>query len=160
MHHPPPKLPQRGPVDGGTRSRMSRQRRRDTKPEMELRRALRALGLGYRVDVPLPGLPRRRCDVMFKGAKVAVFVDGCFWHSCPVHGTVPQNNKSWWTEKLATNITRDRDTDEHLESLGWTVVRVWEHEDMADVARRVHGIVLAARRRPRPRERCGGSCIR
>ncbi|WP_256385956.1 MULTISPECIES: very short patch repair endonuclease [unclassified Kocuria] len=152
MHHPPPNLPKYGPVDGATRSRMSRQRRRDTKPEMELCRALRALGLGYRVDTSLPGLPRRRCDVMFKGARVAVFVDGCFWHSCPVHGTVPRNNASWWVEKLAGNITRDRDTDRHPEAIGWTVVRAWEDEDMTDTARRVHGIVLAARRWPRPGE--------
>lgn len=120
---------------------MRRQRRRDTRPEMALRRDLHAAGLRYRVDRHvLPGL-RRRADVVFATAKVAVFVDGCFWHSCPEHGTRPLNNADWWEEKLARNVARDRDTDDRLAQAGWRVVRVWEHEDPQEAARRLMAIV-------------------
>lgn len=129
---------------------MSRQRRRDTAPELELRRALRSLGLGYRVNATLPGLPRRRCDVMFKGVKVAVFVDGCFWHGCPVHATTPRNNADWWARKLIGNRERDRDTDRHLTDLGWTVIRVWEHQDMNAAAVGVAEVVRDLRTEPGP----------
>lgn len=109
--------------------RMSRARRRDTAPELALRRELHRLGLRYRVDRPLPGLPRRRADVLFGPARVAVFVDGCFWHGCPEHSTTPRANREWWTEKIRANQERDRDTDEHLTDLGWLVLRFWEHDD-------------------------------
>ena len=116
---------------------MRRQARRDTKPEMLLRRALFARGLRYRLDrAPIRGM-RRRADVVFGPAKVAVYVDGCFWHSCPEHATVPKNNREWWIEKLAANVARDRDTDRQLREAGWEVVRVWEHEDMEAAADRV-----------------------
>ena len=116
---------------------MRRQARRDTKPEMLLRRALFARGLRYRVDrAPLSGL-RRRADIVFAAAKVAVYVDGCFWHSCPQHATVPKNNQQWWIDKLDANVRRDRDTDRQLIDAGWRVVRVWEHEDMQAAADRV-----------------------
>lgn len=118
------------PSDEVTRARMARQRRRDTVPEVALRRALREEGLGYRVERPLPGMPRRRCDVMFVSARVAVFVDGCFWHRCPVHGTIPARNHGWWEAKLAKNVERDRTTDQHLGDIGWLSIRVWEHADM------------------------------
>lgn len=110
---------------------MSRQRRRDTKPEMLLRKELHRRGLRYRVDAKLPGMTRRRADVLFPRRKVAVFVDGCFWHACPLHATSPQNNNAWWRSKLEGNVARDRDTDQRLKELGWTVLRFWEHEDMA-----------------------------
>lgn len=126
-------------TDAETSARMSRQRTRDTGPELALRRALHRLGYRYRVDAPLPGLPRRRADLLFPGPKVAVFVDGCFWHGCPVHATRPARNREWWAAKLAGNIDRDRHTDEHLIALGWTVVRVWEHESVEDAL----GSVLA-----------------
>ncbi len=80
---------------------------------------------------------RRRADIVFGPAKVAVYVDGCFWHSCPEHATVPKNNREWWVEKLAANVARDRDTDRQLREAGWEVVRVWEHEDMEVAADRV-----------------------
>ena len=102
--------------------RMRQQRRRDTAPEMALRRRLHAQGLRYRVDAPLPTM-RRRADLLFSSARVAVFVDGCFWHGCPEHGTQPMSNASWWAAKLAANVDRDRDTDRCLASLGWTVIR-------------------------------------
>ncbi|MGY1884148.1 very short patch repair endonuclease [Blastococcus sp. SYSU DS0753] len=108
---------------------MSRARRRDTAPEVAIRREAYRRGLRYRVDAPLPGLPRRRADMVFLGRKVAVFVDGCFWHSCPVHATTPTANREWWVAKLERNEQRDRHTDEHLGELGWTVLRFWEHED-------------------------------
>ena len=113
---------------------MSVARRKDTKPELDLRRILHARGMRYRVVHPVPGRPRRSIDVAFTRAKVAVFVDGCFWHACPVHRTQPRANSVWWKEKLARNVERDRETDEHLTVLGWTVLRFWEHEDMANAA--------------------------
>ena len=114
-------------TDAATSARMSRQRTRDTEAEMGLRRALHRLGYRYRVDAPLPGMPRRRADLLFTSRKLAVFVDGCFWHGCPDHGTLPRSNHSWWVSKLMTNIARDRDTTKRLEGQGWTVVRIWEH---------------------------------
>src|SRR5687768_15754096 len=86
-------------TDPSTSLRMSRQARRDTAPELRLRKLLFARGLRYRVDAPLPGMPRRRADVLFTRRHVAVFVDGCFWHSCPIHGTVPRSNRDWWVAK-------------------------------------------------------------
>lgn len=115
------------PPSASVSARMSRQRRRDTSPEMQLRRALHARGHRYRVDAPLPGMPRRRADLLFTRARVAVSVDGCFWHSCPEHATSPAANADWWARKLAANVRRDRETDAHLRALGWHVVRIWEH---------------------------------
>lgn len=121
--------------------RMRRQARSNTKPEMALRRELYGLGLRYRIDRKvLPGV-QRRADVVFLGARVAVFVDGCFWHSCPAHATRPKANANWWSEKLARNVTRDRDTDKQLEAAGWTVVRMWEHEDPQSVAVQIKALV-------------------
>ena len=118
-------------------ARMSRQRRRDTAPELALRRALHARGLRFRVDAPLPGMPRRRADILFSRSKVAVFVDGCFWHCCPEHATQPVTNADWWSKKLRSNMGRDRDTDRHLDTLGWISIRVWEHENVVEAADRV-----------------------
>lgn len=121
--------------------RMKRQARRDTRPEMALRQELHRLGLRYRVDRKvLPGV-QRRADVVFLGARVAVFVDGCFWHSCPQHATRPKANADWWSEKLTRNVTRDRDTDEKLEAAGWTVVRMWEHENPHTVALQIKELI-------------------
>jgi len=89
---------------------------------------------------------RRRADLVFGPSQVAVFVDGCFWHSCPEHATVPKSNREWRRQKLAANVARDRDTDARLASAGWTVIRVWEHENMDDAAARV----VAEVRRHRP----------
>ncbi len=125
------------PSSVAVRDRFRRQRPRDTAPELALRRLLHARGLRYRVDVaPLPGL-RRRADVVFSRARVAVFVDGCFWHRCPQHGTSPKNNADWWRSKLEHNVQRDRHTDQALRQAGWQVLRVWEHEEPQLAARRV-----------------------
>jgi DNA mismatch endonuclease, patch repair protein len=114
---------------------MQRQRTRDTAPELQLRRALHAAGLRYRVDAPpLPGL-RRRADLVFRPAKVAVFVDGCFWHGCPQHGgRTPHANPAYWTQKMRRNRERDADTDRRLHDAGWLVLRIWEHEDISEAA--------------------------
>lgn len=84
---------------------------------------------------------------MFIGAKVAVFIDGCFWHACPDHGTVPRTNVSWWQSKLEANVSRDRATDAHLRQIGWLPIRVWEHEDMGVAASRIAAEVRARRAR-------------
>lgn len=126
--------------------RMQRQRRRDTGPELALRRALWALGLRYRVDIaPIPG--RRRADVVFPRAKVAVYVDGCFWHSCPTHATVPKANRAWWVAKLEGNRRRDAETDRALTESGWVVVRVWEHRRPDEAANEIAACVRARRGR-------------
>jgi DNA mismatch endonuclease (patch repair protein) len=119
--------------------------RRDTPCELALRSAVHRLGLRFRVDWPLPGT-RRRADLAFVTAHVAVFVDGCFWHGCPVHATWPKANAAWWRAKLAGNVARDRDTDARLRRAGWRVLRFWEHADMVEAARRVE---RAVRRRAR-----------
>lgn len=137
-----------------TSRRMAGQRTRDTEPELLLRRELhRRGGLRYRVDAPVPGMPRRSADVLFTRAKVAVFVDGCFWHGCPEHKTSPANNGAWWMAKLARNVERDRETGAHLASLGWIVFRVWEHEDMTQAATDIERIVRSVRSHP-----VAGSC--
>lgn len=121
----------------GTRKSMLANKRRDTSTEMAVRRALHSRGLRYRVDyAPIPGL-RRRADIVFTRARIAVFIDGCFWHGCPVHGTTPKRNADYWGPKLAANVERDRDTDRRLEAAGWHVLRFWEHEDPVYVADRV-----------------------
>jgi len=101
---------------------------RDTPAELAIRRILHGGGLRYRVDYPPDPRLRRKADIVFTRSKVAVFVDGCFWHDCSMHGASPKANADWWREKLATNVQRDRNTDERLRAAGWTVIRVWEHE--------------------------------
>lgn len=118
------------PSSSAVSARMRRQARGDTGPELLLRRLLHAAGLRYRVAYKVPGMPRRTIDIAFTRARVAVFVDGCFWHSCPDHATFPAANAAWWSAKLAGNKRRDLSTTEHLVGLGWEVVRIWEHEDM------------------------------
>ncbi|MDC2947011.1 very short patch repair endonuclease [Streptomyces heilongjiangensis] len=126
---------------------MSRQGSRDTVPELAVRRLLHAAGLRYRVNVPVPGMPRRTIDITFGKARIAVFMDGCFWHGCPEHATQPKANAEWWRTKLDKNVTRDRETTEFLRSAGWTVLRFWEHESPEEVARRITEAV-AAKRQP------------
>ena len=131
-------------TDPLTSARMRAQRRRDTAPEVALRRELHRRGARFFVDrAPLRGL-RRRADLVFPRRRVAVYVDGCFWHSCPQHATSPKNNAQWWADKLAANVVRDRDTDTRLADAGWTVVRIWEHEDPTEAADRVQAALRTA----------------
>ncbi len=124
---------------------MSNQRSRDTAIEIALRRILHATGLRYRVHRrPLRGV-RREADILFGPARVAVFVDGCFWHGCPEHATWPKNNAGFWREKIEKNRARDGDTDARLAEAGWLSVRVWEHEDAAEAAERIASLVWARR---------------
>jgi DNA mismatch endonuclease, patch repair protein len=124
---------------------MQGNRRRDTGPELAVRRAVHALGLRYRVDArPIPSL-NRRADLVFSRSRVAVFVDGCFWHGCPVHHTVSRTNARFWVNKVATNRARDAETDRFLTAASWTVIRVWEHEDPQTAAERIRQVVLASR---------------
>jgi DNA mismatch endonuclease, patch repair protein len=126
---------------------MSKLGRRDTLPERAIRSELHCRGLRFRVDrAPVPGL-RSRADIVFGPTRVAVYVDGCFWHSCPEHGTRPKANAEWWEQKLNRNQERDRETDRVLREQGWKVVRIWEHEDPAAAADRVEAAV-----RDRPSE--------
>ncbi|MDW9650160.1 DNA mismatch endonuclease Vsr [Sinorhizobium meliloti] len=121
--------------------RMGRVRQKGTKAELDLRRALHARGLRYRLHVPLLKTPRRVADIVFSNARVAVFVDGCFWHGCPLHGSWPKQNADFWREKIETNRARDADTDQRLESLGWKVIRIWAHENAVDAAERIAQMV-------------------
>lgn len=116
---------------------MQGNRSRDTKPEVAVRRLLHAEGLRYRVNFrPLSEL-RRTADIVFIRARVAVFIDGCFWHGCPVHYRAPGSNISYWSMKVSRNRCRDMETTKHLEAAGWIVLRFWSHEDPIIVARQI-----------------------
>ncbi|WP_184987610.1 very short patch repair endonuclease [Sphaerisporangium rubeum] len=132
------------PSSPGVSARMSKQRRRDTGPEVSIRKLLHASGLRYRVAWSIPGMKRRSIDIAFTRAKVAIFVDGCFWHSCPEHATRPAVNDTWWSEKLAKNVARDMATNEHLKQAGWRVIRIWEHEDPSRAVERIVEAVTRA----------------
>src|SRR4051794_22424504 len=132
-------------------SRMSKQRSRNTNAEVTLRRELHSRGFRFRVHRRLlPGV-RREADIVFGPARVAVSVDGCFWHGCPEHGTWPKNNAAWWHDKIEKNRRRDRETDAALTAAGWLPVRVWEHEDPIEAAARIASLVTT--RRPTKRVR-------
>ncbi|MFE7596469.1 very short patch repair endonuclease [Streptomyces sp. NPDC057494] len=120
---------------------MSRQASKDTAAELAVRRLLHAAGLRYRVEFPVPGMARRRIDVAFTSVKVAVLIDGCFWHGCPEHATQPKANAEWWRQKLDRNMARDKETTEHLEAQGWVVLRFWEHMPAGEVAATVRATV-------------------
>lgn len=130
------------PLNGLVSAQMQRMPRSSTGPELALRRALHRLGVRFRVNyTDLPGRP----DIVFTRAKVAVFVDGCFWHRCPVHGTLPKNNAQWWADKLERNVQRDREKDQALAQLGWMAVHVWEHEDPVEAAAALRELWLRRR---------------
>lgn len=117
------------PLSAGRSANMRANRRTDTKPEIALRRALHHLGYRYRKDyrLDLDGGRRVRPDIVFTARKVAVFVDGCFWHACPDHGSKPRNNEWYWGPKLLRNVERDRANDAALTLVSWSVIRLWEH---------------------------------
>jgi DNA mismatch endonuclease (patch repair protein) len=125
------------------RSRLlGRVRHQGTAPEIELRRGLRRAGLRYRLRYSLPGSP----DLVLVASRLAIFVDGCFWHGCPLHGTIPKTNTSFWQAKILRNRERDNSVDQRLATLGWMVIRVWEHEirnDLEGVVTRFVGLVAS-----------------
>lgn len=130
----------------GRRRNMQANRRRDTKPEQAIRSLLHAEGLRYRCDFRIDlAAGRVRPDIVFTRRRVVVFVDGCFWHSCPVHGVPPRTNTSYWGPKLQRNIERDLQNTQMLEAEGWTVIRIWEHEDPQVAASRVASTVRRVR---------------
>ncbi|WP_241845957.1 very short patch repair endonuclease [Streptomyces sp. MJM1172] len=127
------------------RASMRGNRSHDTKPEKLLRALLYERGARYRVSYrPLPRL-RRTADIAFPGTKVAVFVDGCFWHGCAEHCRWPAVNEEFWRKKIEGNRARDADTNQALAEAGWTSLRVWEHEDPREAADRVIAVVREKR---------------
>jgi DNA mismatch endonuclease (patch repair protein) len=123
---------------------MQGNRSRDTLPEIAVRRLLHAAGLRYRVAMrPIPTL-RRTADIVFTRRKIAVFIDGCFWHGCPEHYVVPRTNVEYWSPKIERNFSRDAETNEQLRAAGWIVVRYWSHRSPEDIAARVIELVRSA----------------
>lgn len=126
----------------GVRASMRANRRRDTLPELAVRRLVHAAGLRYRVDyAPLPDNRRLKADLVFTRSRVAVFIDGCFWHGCPRHHTVAKRNAAFWADKVTANRARDERVNLLLELAGWITLRVWEHEDPAEAAARIVEVV-------------------
>lgn len=131
-----------------TRRVMQGNARAETSPERYLRSALHGQGLRFRKNFsPVPGM-RCRVDVVFTAARLAVFVDGCFWHSCPAHGNAPRTNGDWWRRKLAANVERDHRNTAQLTEAGWTVLRLWEHEPVPTMVDRVTDALRTAALRP------------
>ena len=135
------------PSSDAALKRMKAVKPRDTAPEKALRSALHKKGLRFRIDVkPIKG-SNRKADIVFRPAKVAVFVDGCFWHGCPIHGTQAKANAKFWAQKIKQNQERDKDTVIQLEAAGWRVIRVWEHEYPEVAAQEIYDIVVKRKRR-------------
>lgn len=132
------RLPYPTPSSVAVSAVMRGNRRRDTRPELALRRAVHSRGFRFRVDyaIELPTM-RVRPDIVFTRSRVAVFVDGCFFHCCPEHGNQPRKNVEYWAPKLSRNVARDRRVDAALQRAGWSVVRAWEHEPIEDATTRV-----------------------
>jgi DNA mismatch endonuclease (patch repair protein) len=103
-----------------------------------------AQGYRYRIHYPIPSLRRRSIDIAFPGRRVAVFLDGCFWHSCPQHGVRPTTNSEWWAWKLATVSARDADTNERLVAAGWRVLRIWEHVELETAVKQVQATLRSS----------------
>ena len=139
---PRPDVPPPAASSEATRAVMIGNRGTGTAPEVRLRSALHARGLRFRKHArPLPEL-RCRADIVFPRHRVAVFVDGCFWHACPEHGRLPRTHSSYWAQKLARNLERDRRNDRVLSEAGWLVLRVWEHEEVYSAAESIAAHVL------------------
>jgi len=124
---------------------MANVRQQGTEPEVALRRELFRSGLRYRVNFAVIKKPRRVADVAFPRLKIAVFVDGCFWHGCPIHATWPKRNAEFWRQKIEANRLRDADTNARLRATGWTVLRIWEHEAPIEASKSVIELITVAR---------------
>lgn len=135
------------PSSPETSRRMAKVRQKGTDAEIALRSELYRRGLRYRVGFEVLKKPRRVADVTFPGLKIAVFVDGCFWHGCPEHATWPKRNAEFWRQKIETNRLRDADTNSRLQKIGWTVLRFWEHESPIEASDRVAKAVTMAKAR-------------
>lgn len=125
--------------------RMAKVRQKGTEAEIKLRLELYRSGLRYRVDYMVLQRPRRVADIAFPGLRIAVFVDGCFWHGCPEHATWPKQNADFWRQKIETNRARDADTDARLQAIDWRVLRIWEHESPVAAAETVSRLIAKAR---------------
>ncbi len=124
---------------------MQGNRRRDTSPELAVRRLVHASGMRYRVDYALPFDRRRKADLAFTRQRIAVFIDGCFWHGCQQHYAAPKSHSDYWRGKVEGNRRRDADTNRRLAEAGWLVLRYWEHDDPAETARHIAATVLSRR---------------
>jgi DNA mismatch endonuclease, patch repair protein len=124
--------------------RMRTIRQRNTSAEMAIRHELHRRGLRFRLHRDMRPASRARPDIVFVRAHVAIFVDGCFWHCCPLHASYPKRNAKWWAAKLSANVARDRQHDLDLEQAGWTVIRIWEHESPRDAADKIARVLALA----------------
>lgn len=122
--------------------RMAKVGQKDTDAELALRRELHRRGLRYRVGFVVSTKPRRVADIAFPRQKVAIFVDGCFWHGCPQHASWPKKNADFWKEKIEANRRRDADTNERLSSAGWKVLRFWEHEPVIESSTMIEDLII------------------
>ena len=136
----------------GVRKSMQSNRSKDTSPEIALRKLLHAQGLRYRVNTRPLKQVRRTADIVFGPSKVAVFIDGCFWHACPDHYAEPKSNTEYWRPKIARNVERDAEINARLQAEGWQVLRFWSHEDPVEAAATVAGAVRAHRPADKPGE--------
>jgi len=130
------------------RRRMQRTARKDNPFERAVRSQLYARKLRYRIHYQIPGLKRTSCDFAFPGLKIAVFLDGCFWHGCELHPPSVKKNAEFWLEKIERNRARDARATVHLAELGWTVLRFWEHEDVATIVSTIVASVKAKKASP------------
>ncbi|MDP1757783.1 MAG: very short patch repair endonuclease [Pseudohongiella sp.] len=134
------------PSSSDASRRMARVRQKGTGAELAIRKELYRMGARYRVDFAVMKKPRRVADIAFPGLKIAVFVDGCFWHGCPEHASWPKRNAEFWRQKIEMNRARDLDTDSRLVALGWEPIRVWEHESPTSAAQKIMGRVVKAKK--------------
>lgn len=152
------KIPYPAPTSEVVSRVMRGNRKINTRPEKLLRSALHAAGFRFRVGLPVLAENLRVCpDIVFTRAKVAVFVDGCFWHSCPAHGTTPRSNTAYWQDKLRRNQIRDRLVTERLEEAGWRVVRVWEHAPTDEGVEQVSAALTSTTRAWAAQATCPGT---
>lgn len=138
-------MPRVQPSSAEVSRRMAKVRQKGTDAEMALRRKLYRRGLRYRVDYEVLKKPRRVADVAFPGLWIAIFVDGCFWHGCPEHASWPKRNAEFWRKKIEANRQRDKDTNERLGRMGWTILRFWQHESPVESAASVARVVAIAK---------------
>lgn len=133
------------PASPGSSRRMARVRQKGTGAELALRRELYRNGLRYRINLVVLEKPRRTADIAFPGLKIAIFVDGCFWHGCPLHATWPKQNAEFWRQKIEMNRARDDDTDASPQALDWKVLRIWEHESPVAATEAILRMVTTAK---------------